>query len=164
MSKNTNTTTNEYTVTLREYMMSYTNVSIRKLAAHTGINYGILLKLSKQPIPGVPYDPEAINYDAVEEKLLKKEINYAKLDWAAMNTGRTTTLSKSVDDFKVGDEVYLRKNNEVPYVIVYKTETHVVIMLKGTSEPQAWSNNTFMLNGPAFEPRANKTEAEVEEA
>lgn len=158
------TTNNEYTVSLREYMESYPNVSIRKLAAATNINYGILLKLSKQPIPGVPYDPEAINYGAVEAKLLKKEVNYAKLDWESMNVGRTTTLSKSVDDFKVGDKVYLRKNNEVPYIIVYKTETHVVIMLEGTSEPQAWSNNTFMLNGPAFEPRANKTEAEVEEA
>ena len=149
---------------LQTYMEKYENVSIRKLAANTGINYGILLKLSKQPIPGVAYDPEAINYDAVEQKLIKKEIDITTLDWEAMNVGRTTTLSKSVDDFKVGDEVYLRKNNEVPYVIVYKTETHVVIMLKGTSEPQAWSNNTFMLNGPAFEPRVQKTEAEVEEA
>ena len=148
---------------LQTYMEKYENVSIRKLAATTGINYGILLKLSKQPIPGVAYDPEAINYDAVEQKLIKKEIDITTLNWEEMNVGRTTTLSKNVDDFKVGDEVYLRKNNEVPYVIVYKTETHVVIMLKGTSEPQAWSNNTFMLNGPAFEPRVSKTEAEVEE-
>ena len=145
---------------LQTYMEKYENVSIRKLAANTGINYGILLKLSKQPIPGQIYNPEAINYAAVEEKLTKKNVNIEELDWESMNVGRTTTLSKSVDDFKVGDEVYLRKNNEVPYIIVYKTETHVVIMLKGTSEPQAWSNNTFMLNGPAFEPRANKTEVE----
>lgn len=158
------TTNNQFSETLQQMFEAYPNVSIRKLAANTGINYGILLKLSKQPIPGVPYDPEAINYAAVEEKLIKKNVDWTALDWDAMNVGRTTTLSKSVDDFKVGDEVYLRKNNEVPYVIVYKTETHVVIMLKGTSEPQAWSNNTFMLNGPAFEPRATKTEAEVEEA
>ena len=149
---------------LQTYMEKYENVSIRKLSAATNINYGILLKLSKQPIPGVAYDPEAINYDAVEQKLIKKEIDITTLNWEEMNVGRTTTLSKNVDDFKVGDEVYLRKNNEVPYVIVYKTETHVVIMLKGTSEPQAWSNNTFMLNGPAFEPRVSKTEVEVEEA
>ena len=149
---------------LQTYMEKYENVSIRKLSTETGVNYGILLKLSKQPIPGEVYNPEAINYAAVEEKLTKKNVKLEELDWDAMNVGRAVTLSKSVDDFKVGDEVYLRKNNEVPYVIVYKTETHVVIMLKDTSEPQAWSNNTFMLNGPAFEPRASKTEAEVEEA
>ena len=149
---------------LKTYMEKYENVSIRKLSAATNVNYGILLKLSKQPIPGVPYDPEAINYSAVEEKLTKKNIDLTALDWEAMNVGRTTTLAKSADDFKVGNEVYLRRNNEVPYVIVYKTESHVVIMLKGTSEPQAWSNNTFMLAGPAFEPRTSKTEAEVEEA
>ena len=150
------------TISLREMFETHPNVSIRKLSAATNINYGILLKLSKQPIPGVPYDPEAINYAAVEEKLQKKNVDWTTLDWEAMNVGRTTTLSKSVDDFKVGDEVYLRRNNEVPYVIVYKTESHVVIMLKGTSEPQAWSNNTFMLAGPAFEPRVQKTEVEEE--
>ena len=158
MTKKTNT--NQFADTLKQMFEAYPNVSIRKLASTTGINYGILLKLSKQPIPGVPYDPEAINYAAVEEKLVKKQVDWTALDWDSMNVGRTTNLSKSVDDFKVGDEVYLRRNNEVPYVIVYKTESHVVIMLKGTSEPQAWSNNTFMLAGPAFEPRASKTEVE----
>lgn len=162
MTKKTNN--NQFSDTLQQMFEAYPNVSIRKLAASTSINYGILLKLSKQPIPGVPYDPEAINYAAVEEKLVKKNVDWTALDWEAMNVGRTATLAKSADDFKVGDEVYLRRNNETPYVIVYKTESHVVIMLKGTSEPQAWSNNTFMLAGPAFEPRATKTEAEVEEA
>lgn len=156
----TTTNNNKFSETLQEMFEAYPNVSIRKLAANTGINYGILLKLSKQPIPGQIYNPESINYMAVQEKLSKKNIDWTILDWEAMNVGRAVTLSKSVNDFKVGDEVYLRKNNETPYIIVYKTETHVVIMLKGTSEPQSWSNNTFMLNGPAFEPRTQKVEVE----
>ena len=74
-----------------------------------------------------------------------------------------TSLQKDIDAFKVGDKVYLRRDNTTPYEIVYKTETHVVIMKEGTSEPQAWANNTFLINGPVFEPRAIKVKAETTE-
>lgn len=148
--------------TLKNYFEQYPNASIRKLAAATGINYGILLKKSKEPVPGEAYDPSAINWTAVEAKLASKNVNYHDLDWDALNTGRDrqSTLSKNIDDFKVGMKIYLRKNNEVPYEIVYKTETHVVLMLEGTSEPIAWSYNTFFINGPAFQPRDKKVEEE----
>ena len=168
----TTTTTNDttYRVSLKEYFESYPNASLRKLAAVTGVNYGVLLKKSKDPIPGEAYDPEATNWKALEDKLISKGINYAKLDWVAMNAGpnrQGSTLQKDIAAFKVGDKVYLRKNNTTPYEILYKTATHIVIMLEGTSEPQAWANNTFLINGPVFEPRAEKSkkvDVEVEEA
>ena len=71
-----------------------------------------------------------------------------------------TALQKDIDAFKVGDKVYLRRDNTTPYEILYKTETHVVIMKVGTSEPQAWANNTFLINGPVFQPRAEKSKKE----
>ena len=38
-------------------------------------------------------------------------------------------------------------------------------MLEGTSEPMAWANNTFLINGPVFQPRTEKSKKEeVEEA
>lgn len=153
---------------LKNLFERYPNASIRKLAAVTGINYGILLKKSKEPIPGEAYDPEATNWEAISNKLRDKGIDFASLDWDAMNEGpnrKGATLVKDIDAFQVGAEVYLRKNNEVPYVIVYKTATHVVVQLKGSTEPQAWANNTFMLYGPSLEPRAVKSDKEeVEEA
>ena len=159
------TTTNN---SLQTYFEQYPNASIRKLAAATNINYGIMLKKSKEPIPGKAYDPEATNWGALEEKLTSKGIDWTTLNWDAMNEGpnrKGATLLKDVDAFQVGAEVYLRKNNEVPYVIVYKTATHVVVQLKGSTEPQAWANNTFLLYGPSLEPRAVKSEKEeVEEA
>ena len=153
---------------LQTYFEQYPNASIRKLSAATNINYGIMLKLSKKPIPGEAYDPEAINWGALEQKLTSKSIDWTTLDWDAMNEGpnrKGATLVKDIDAFQVGAEVYLRKNNEVPYVIVYKTATHVVVQLKGSTEPQAWANNTFLLYGPSLEPRAVKSDKEkVEEA
>ena len=156
-------TTNTNTVSLREYFESYPNASLRKLAAATDVNYGVLLKKSKDPIPGEAYDPEATNWKALEDKLTAKGVDWTTLNWEAMNAGpnrKGTALQKDIDAFKVGDKVYLRRNNTVPYEILYKTETHVVIMLEGSSEPQAWANNTFLINGPVFEPRAEKSKKE----
>lgn len=154
--------------TLRNYFEEYPNASLRKLAAATDINYGVLLKKSKDPIPGEAYDPEATNWGALEAKLTAKGVDWNTLDWEAMNAGpsrKGSALVKDMSAFNVGDKVYLRRNNEVPYEILYKTDTHIVIMLEGTTEPQAWANNTFLINGPVFEPRAAKSaKMEVEEA
>lgn len=152
---------------LQSYFEAYPNASLRKLAAATEINYGVLLKKSKEPIPGQAYDPEAVNWDALEAKLQSKSVDWTTLDWAILNQGpqrKGATLQKDIDAFKVGDKVYLRRNNEKPYEILYKTETHVVIMLEGSTEPQAWANNTFLINGPVFQPRAEqkKTSARIE--
>lgn len=160
------------TTTTRESLQAlfekYPNASLRKLAAATEINYGVLLKKSKDPIPGEAYDPEAINWKALEDKLTAKGVDWNTLDWEALNAGpnrKGTSLQKDIDAFKVGDKVYLRRNNTTPYEIVYKTETHVVLMLEGTSEPMAWANNTFLINGPVFQPRTEKSKKEeVEEA
>ena len=159
MSKKNTTIETNTTHTLQELFEMYPNASLRKLAAATGVNYGVLLKKSKDPIPGEAYDPEATNWAALEAKLTSKEIDWNSLDWVALNAGpnrQGSTLQKDISAFKVGDKVYLRRNNTVPYEILYKTETHIVIMLEGTSEPQAWANNTFLINGPVFEPRAKK--------
>lgn len=153
---------------LRALFEKYPNASLRKLAAATNINYGVLLKKSKDPIPGEAYDPEATNWGALEDKLTAKGVDWNDLDWEAMNAGpnrKGSALVKDMSAFNVGDKVYLRRNNEVPYEILYKTDTHIVIMLEGTTEPQAWANNTFLINGPVFEPRAAKSaKMEVEEA
>lgn len=166
MSKNVNAkAATTATMTLQAYFTDYPNASLRKLAQATEINYGILLKKSKEPVPGEAYDPEATNWAALEAKLTAKGVDWNTLDWDAMNAGPNRsgiTLQKSVDAFKVGDKVYLRRDNTTPYEILYKTATHVVIMKVGTSEPQAWANNTFMMNGPVFEPRAERKVATEE--
>lgn len=153
----TTTTTRE---SLQALFEKYPNASLRKLAQATDINYGVLLKKSKDPIPGEAYDPEATNWKALEDKLTSKGIDWNTLNWGVLNAGpnrKGSALQKDIDAFKVGDKVYLRRDNTTPYEILYKTETHVVIMKVGTSEPQAWANNTFLINGPVFEPRAEKS-------
>ena len=155
---------------LKEKMNQYTNVSLRKIATSLDLCYASILKASKKPVPNEIYDPDAINYDAVEEFIAKRdkveELN--NLDWEALNqvaSKRTATVEKDISKFTVGTNVYLRKHATIPYTILYTTNTHVVFMLEGTEEPICWSWNTFILNGPQFTPRVETIEktAEVEE-
>ncbi len=168
MKKSNEVNTKATTATQIEVLMNrYPNVSLRKLALETEVSYPALLKRSKQPVEGQIYDPSAINYSALQELFDSKEVDLSEVDWESLNQAATRkggTLPKDISEFTVGKEVYIRRNNETPYVIQYRTETHVVIQLKGTQEPIAWSWSTFLINGPQFEPRAPKTEVEeVEE-
>lgn len=153
---------------LREAMEKYPNVSLRKLAIACECSYGWILKRSKEPVAGVAYDPEFVNLEAVAETFAKKGIDLSKLDWDALNEvtmKRGAMLTKNMDAFQVGGEVYLREDNTTPFVICYKTETHIVIMKKGDTEPRAWSHGTFLMKGPVFEPRTvSENTEEVEEA
>lgn len=145
------------TFDLRSYMEKYTNVSLRKLALSLELSYGWILKCSKKPIAGQPYDPDAVNYDEVAKTFARKGIDLAKLDWESLNestqTSRGVLLTKDMSAFEVGQKVYLREDNEVPFDICYKTATHIVIMKEGDTEPRAWSHSTFLMKGPVFEPR-----------
>ena len=162
MSKKINKTEEAITATvpafnLKEAMQTYSNVSLRKLATACEISYGWVLKKSKEPIPGEAYDPAAINYAAVQTVFEKRNIDLSKLDWEALNEATLkhgAVLPKDMSAFQIGGKVYLREDNEVPFVICYKTDTHIVIMKEGTTEPRAWSHATFLMKGPVFEPRA----------
>ena len=174
MSKKINNTTNEAinaTATpafdLAAAMQQYPNVSLRKLATACEVSYGWILKKSKEPIPGQAYDPEAVNYTAVAATFAKKGIDLSTLDWDSLNEAvlkRGVQLTKNMDAFQVGQKVYLREDNTTPFEICYKTDTHIVIMKEGTTEPRAWSHGTFLMKGPVFEPRTVDTLEESEEA
>ena len=146
--------------TLESLMNQYPNASLRKLALATEVAYGWLLKKSKEPIPGVAYDPAAINYDAVQAVFEKRGIALNALDWNALNEATAQAgglLTKDMDAFQVGQKIYLREDNTTPFEILYKTGTHIVIMKEGSTEPRSWSHATFLMKGPAFEPRTKGT-------
>ena len=174
MSKKVNAAANEAatpataipTFDLRAAMESHPNVSLRKLAVACELSYGWILKKSKEPIPNTVYDPTAVNYEAVAAVFAKKGIDLSTLDWESLNEAtlkRGVQLTKNMDAFQVGQKVYLREDNTTPFEICYKTDTHIVIMKEGTTEPRAWSHATFLMKGPVFEPRTVSAVAEQEE-
>lgn len=156
------------TVDLEALMALYPNVSLRKLALSLELSYGWILKCSKKPIPGQAYDPDAVNYAEVAKTFARKGIDLTSLDWESLNESSQTTrgilLTKDMDAFRTGQSVYLREDNKVPFEICYKTDTHIVIMKHGSTEPRAWSHSTFLMKGPVFEPRTIEDNNEVAEA
>lgn len=156
------------TANLKELMEQFPNVSLRKLALSLDLSYGWILKCSKKPIPGQPYDPDAVNYEEVAKTFARKGIDLTTLDWYSLNestqTSRGILLTKDMDAFRCGQSVYLREDNEVPFEICYKTDTHIVIMKHGSTEPRAWSHSTFLMKGPVFEPRTTHSNDYNEEA
>lgn len=150
------------TTTIERKMNAYENVSLRKLAIDLDISYQMLLKTAKKPKVGCPYDPNEINYNALQEYFDKKAIDLELVDWIALNQEpirKVATLSKDINDFNVGDKVYLRQCDN-PYTIIYKTDTHIVIIEEGSTEPRCLSHSTFFFKGASHTPRNHKEEAE----
>lgn len=130
---------------LQEAMEMYEGLSLRKLAEASGCNYNMLLKAAKQPIAGVPYDPAATNYEAIEAYIGKKVpdgLNYD--DIAIMDINANVKLPFTPE---VGQRINIR-GDEGTFEICMVTDTHVVIMLIGGTQPRVFSNSTFMHQTP----------------
>lgn len=130
MSKKETTAT---TMSVREALENTPNLSLRKLALATDVTYGVLLKASKKPIEGVPYDPANVNYEAVDEVFTRKGIDLASLDLVSI-AGEARPKATKEFDLKLGDKYTIRGNDEV-YEIVAITKSHVCI--QATTENEA---------------------------
>lgn len=150
----------------KELFETYENLTLRNFSNTVGLNYHMVLKNSKKPIAGQIYDPDVVNYDSIDLMVEKKGIDLESFDWVEINSNLTRssgTVVKDMSEFNVGDKVYLRNNKTTPYNIIYKTETHIVIMLEGTTVPQSWNWSTFGFHGPSKTPRVDQAETETVE-
>lgn len=150
-------------MTLQQAMESYEKLSLRKLAEALGVNYNMLLKASKQPIVGMPYDPTATNYEAVEAYIAKK--NPDGVDYEALADMDLNTIVKLPFEPNVGQLLTLRQDAvDTIYQVIWVTPTHIVIQGQNSTQPRVFSNATFMHQGPkAYEAPAPTAEVATEE-
>lgn len=133
-------------------------ISLRKFAAAIDVSYVKVLNASRMPVKGVAYDPEATNWDALVEVLkgAKKLEAFTEKDWAQFaiegNLAQGVKVEKDYTKFQVGMKVWIRRS-EKPFEIVWTTDSHIVIIEEGSTEPRSWGWETFLANGPAFEAR-----------
>lgn len=119
-------------MSVKEALENTPNLSLRKLALAVDVCYGVLLKASKKPIAGVPYDPTNVNYAEVDAVLARKEIDISTLDLVAIAGEARAKATKEVD-LAVGDKFTIRGREE-QYVIVALTKTHICIQATEANE------------------------------
>ena len=117
---------------VKEALENTPNLSLRKLALAVDVCYGVLLKASKKPIAGVPYDPTNVNYAEVDAVLARKGIDISTLDLVAIAGEARAKATKEVD-LAVGDKFTIRGREE-QYVIVALTKTHICIQATEANE------------------------------
>lgn len=148
-----------YSKTLEDAFSKYPQLTLRQLALSTGVSYQQLITASHKPIPGVPYDPAAINWDAVSTVLEKKGISELPDLEALAENKKSLYPSPRDTSWKVGDIVELKyeasvRDEDVEYEIIYVTPTHIVFMEVGGTQPRVMNHGVFNHQGPA---RANTT-------
>lgn len=147
MSKKTKTN-------LAEVFHQYPELSLRKVALATELNYNMLLKQGKKPILGVPYDPELINFPAVEGYMRKKlGEGFEDINWQDIAELKVATKkSGEAVKYEVNDLLTLRADDRT-YQVKMVTETHIVIMAVDDTRPRVFSYPTFKHQCPKkFEP------------
>ena len=141
--KNTNT------ITFKQIREEYTNISLKAFCETTELCYQYILKASKKPIEGQPYDPTAVNYDAVQKIIDQKDINLDEFDWDKLNESRSmrTTPINAIDDFKIGTQFKLRTDDNV-YRVVYISITCIAFVDSFDEKIRTMNDDTFIHQSP----------------
>lgn len=131
------------------------NVALTKIAAAVGISASTLAATMKQPIAGVPYDPDAINYNALEALLDKR----STVNWRELNAADYMSTRKGEKITPLVGQVYTHRNYKeyndngefvanYPLLVVYVTETHVCVENVKTHSLHAMLLQTFRAGSP----------------
>lgn len=139
-------------MTLQQLLEKYEgNLSLKKVCDTLGVCYQYALKASKQPIVGEAYDPNTINYVAVEKVIARKgDIN--DFDWDAIVAApKAYAPLNTLTEFEVGTQFRFRYDDkEVVRTIVYMTGSYVVhtSSVDGNEKPSVQNNDTFLHQSP----------------
>lgn len=132
---------------VREKFESIETLSLRKIAVSLGLTYNMLLKASKQPQAGQVYDPNVINYEAVELYMRKKlGDQFEAINWDELAEA-STIVRVEKPSYEVGALLKLRGDDRI-YKVEMTTPTHVVIMEVDGTQPRVFSWPTFEHQGP----------------
>lgn len=144
---------------LSEIFAAHENLSLRKIAQTTAVNYNMLLKAGKQPKAGEVYNPDLLNYDAIEAYLRKKlKEQYDSLNWEEIAESSMKPLVTAKPEYTAGSRLKIRQDDNV-YKVMIVTETHVCIMAENGTQPRVFSWATFEHQGPKMMPAEEPAKA-----
>lgn len=148
-------------MSIKEAFETYENLSIRKISESLNVNYNMMLKAGKQPRPGEIYNPELLNYTAIEVYLRKKlGDEYDDVDWEEIAAASVATRTREKIEYHEGDTLTIRQD-EHTYKVLFTTPTHIVIMAVDGTQPRVFSWNTFDHQTPRKVEASNEVKEEA---
>ena len=141
--KNTNT------ITFKQIREEYKMISLKAFCETTELCYQYILKASKKPVEGQPYDPTAVNYDAVQKIIDQKGIDLGVFNWDKLNSEhilRATPINE-IDDFEIGTQFKLRTDDNV-YRVVYISNTYIAFVDSFDEKIRTMNHDTFIHQSP----------------
>lgn len=139
---------NETLTTIESVRTTYPRISLKRICDELNLCYQYVLKVSKQPIPGKPYDPTEINYPAIEKIVTNKKVNISEIDWEEIESSiKIIEPINKPEDFTVGTQFTLRGNDNV-WEVVYRTVSHVVFIADNDTQPRVMNWDTFEHQSP----------------
>lgn len=135
---------------LEGILVSYPNLTLKKISDVVGACYQYVLKMSKKPVEGVVYDAKFINYVEAEKVLLRKCGSLLDYDWEEINNSikRYEPLN-SLEEFNVGDKFRFRYDDKgIVRTVVYKNEYYMVSINNKDEKPQVQNFDTFLHQSP----------------
>lgn len=134
---------------IKEIKETYTNISLKRICDELGLCYQFILKKSKEPITGKPYDPNEINYEAIDKVLAKKDIDFESIDWNEINEqSKKAEPINQISDFDIDTRFKLRESNEKIFEVIFITESHIVFMERNKTQPRVMNHDTFLHQSP----------------
>ena len=132
-----------------ESIMKNSELSLRQISLNLDVNYNMLLKYSKKPIIGIPYDPTFVNYEEIERYLISKltQETFDSIDWNSMKESSDVSNISLPSNITLGSRLRLRMDDNI-YEVRLITSTHICILPIDGTQPRLFSIPTFIHQGP----------------
>ncbi len=151
--------------TIQNIRTNYPKLSLKAICEQANLCYQYVLKASKQPIAGKAYDPNEVNWNAVDAIVARKGVDLTSIDWQALEDAvKVVTPINKPEDFVAGTEFTLREASDDKkgrvYSILVTTATHLVFMACDSTQPRVMNWDTFEHQSPRIVNTKKKKEGE----
>lgn len=139
--------------TIKNIFESNETLTLKKFCDVLQIGYQFVLKKSKEPIVGQPYDPNSKNYFEISKIIERKKIDVEEYDWTSIvSESKHYEPLNDIEDFQVGVEFKLRASGNYEkddiFEVLLLTKEYIVYKQINSEKPRVMNFDTFLHQSP----------------
>ncbi len=133
--------------TLKE-VMETSNLSLRKLSQILDLNYNMMLKMGKKPVPNEIFNPDLINWTEVETYITNKGKDWTTIDWDEIKNETSEKVTVDVrTKYPVGTDLTIRGTTNV-HMVTFVTDKQIVLLDVVEDNLRLFNHSTFLHQTP----------------